>query len=406
MRIHFCLFSLFFSLVMPIFAMGCGTRNEEKTAESLRDIPLEPYQTELLDIAFRAASAMPVYPHIKNRSRAQETVVTACLELKQPLRALRYIEQIDNWRRGTGYADLAFYCAQNGFKNAVETYLDQAAQISEKNEEWRKDRIKVKISRTYTLLGQTKAAARFERDVEDSETGKVAQVEAVIGSPDSFDEIMKDLDTLVSDNNFDTLKNALEAYPLLYNRFYEDMEKRTLIERKIRTAWVSIPISIRIDLLTKMADFSLAREDRVKALEIVDEAKTMMDSAIGQLRFRIPIWATLARLRYRAGEKEQARTEMKDALNMFDKNRAKIVNIYRAGIFRSIAEAYQVMDDTTIARDLYERALEAGIENPNSRPRAEDLTATCCSMALYAVEPGEVLFGLIREIYDGLGDPW
>jgi tetratricopeptide (TPR) repeat protein len=391
---------------MPVFATGCGTRNEEKIAESLRDIPLEPYQTELLDIAFRAASAMPVYPHIKNRSRAQETVVSACLELKQPVRALRYIEKIDNWRRGAGYADLAFYCARNGFKDEAETYLKQAAQISEKNEEWRKDRIKVKISRTYTLLGQTKAAAQYKRDIQASETAKVVQIEAMLSPPDSFDKIMMDLDTLVSDNNFDTVKNALEAYPLLYNRFYEDIEKRILIEKKIRTAWGSIPISIRIDLLAKLADFSLAHEDRMKALEIVDEAKKMMDSASGQSRYRIPIWAGLTQLRYRAGDKEQARMEMKDALDMFNKNRGKIVNIYRAGILRSIAETYQTMDENTIARNLYKRVLEAGIENPNSRPRAEDLAATCCSMALHALEPGEKLLSRIREIHDGLGDPW
>ena len=79
-------------------------------------------------VAFAAASAMPLNPHIKNRSRAQEVVVAACLELDQPQRAQRYIEQIANWRRGAGYADLAFHQAQQGRIDQVEPQLELHAR--------------------------------------------------------------------------------------------------------------------------------------------------------------------------------------------------------------------------------------------------------------------------------------
>jgi hypothetical protein len=64
------------------------------------------------------------------------------------------------------------------------------------------------------------------------------------------------------------------------------------------------------------------------------------------------------------------------------------------------------MGDTAAALAVYKQAVEAGMENPNSRPRAEDLAATCCSMAVHAVQPDAELFARIREICAGLSDPW
>ncbi len=64
------------------------------------------------------------------------------------------------------------------------------------------------------------------------------------------------------------------------------------------------------------------------------------------------------------------------------------------------------MDDTAAALMVYKRAVEEGVENPNSRPRAEDLSATCLSMALHMVEPDAELKNRIRQISEGLGDPW
>ena len=55
---------------------------------------------------------------------------------------------------------------------------------------------------------------------------------------------------------------------------------------------------------------------------------------------------------------------------------------------------------------MYKTAVEEGTANPNSRPRAEDLTATCCSMALSAVEPDKELWAKLKQIYEGLGEPW
>jgi tetratricopeptide (TPR) repeat protein len=217
---------------------------------------------------------------------------------------------------------------------------------------------------------------------------------------------MKTLETLASSGNLDAARSALAAYAELFNRFYADLQRRTRVEEEIKASWPGLPIFIRIDVLAELAGFSLAHDDRGKALELVNEAKAMTDSASWQPRVAVNLTAKLAQLRFRAGDKGRARDEAAEALTLFDAKREVIVNIHRAEPLRSIAEAAHEMGDAAEALDLYRRALEAGIENPNSRPRAEDLTATCCSMALHAVEPGPQLLDRIREIRDGLGDPW
>jgi hypothetical protein len=168
----------------------------------------------------------------------------------------------------------------------------------------------------------------------------------------------------------------------------------------------NMPVFIRLEILTELTDAALAHADQDKALALIEEAQTLMDGARWQPRFVIPLMARLAERRFHAGDEAGARAEVEKTLTLFDAQRATIVNIYRAQTIRPLAEAVYAMGDAETSLNLYRRALEAGMENPNSRPRSDDLVATCCSLALHAVEPDEALMSRIREIRAGLGDPW
>ena len=400
--------------VFFLFSAGCGkqdrtdavTQQNSVIAGSLTDKTLAAYQSKLLNLAFETASAIPATPHIKDRSRAQEKVVTTSLELDQPRRALDLIERIDNWRRGAGYCDLAFYYARHGYANEAQQYLNLAVETSESAEDWRRDQIRVKIASTYTLLRQTLQADQFETGVADSESGKVAGVKAMIAGEDYFDEQMNALDALIAPGNFDIVENALKACANLFNRFYDDAGRRLMAEDKIKTSWGKLPVFKRIELLTELAGFALDHADQAKALELVNEAQFLMDSAKWPPEYRISLISKLVRLRFLAGDRQKARTEADALLALFDSQRNKIVDISRAGALRPLAEAYQSMGDTAAALAIYKRAVEEGVENPNSRPRAEDLSATCCSMALHGVEPDAELWARILQINKELGDPW
>jgi hypothetical protein len=55
---------------------------------------------------------------------------------------------------------------------------------------------------------------------------------------------------------------------------------------------------------------------------------------------------------------------------------------------------------------LYKRVVEEGMENPNARPRLDDLAATVVSMVGVGLEPDAALAARIAEIGAKLDHPW
>ncbi|MEJ5259723.1 MAG: hypothetical protein WHS88_05990 [Anaerohalosphaeraceae bacterium] len=387
----------------------------EPEAQELQDQPLEPWRLELLDLAFETAAKIPVKPHLKDRSRAQAMVVETALKLDQPGRALRYLQRIDNWRRGACLADLAVYAARRGKAPLAEQYLRLAREIAEKGlpnaspepvQEWRQDLIKSKIAQVYAQLGQLETALKAQEGLEPSQRGKMLLGKAQLQQKDLFDKEVQRLESELKRNNEDVRNNVLFSYAQMYDMVYDQKEQRTELEEKIRNSWSPLPAFLRIRLLTQLTEAALEHTDSAKALELLEEARQLLDKYQWPDETLFALGAPLAALRYRAGQREQAQKEAQELLKTYEARRQAIFNIYRAAALRPLAEAYAKMEDKDAALALYKRAVEEGVENPNSRPRAEDLAATCCSMVLSAVEPDAELRERIRQIHKGLGQPW
>lgn len=367
------------------------------------DAPLQPFQVAMIEQAFDAASAMPLEPHIKNRSRAQQAAVLACLELGQPARALRYSDRIDNWRRGNGYAEIAIYSARHGYADHAKTCAQLAAlEAAEPGlADWRRDRINMRIAKAYNLLGQAAEAEALAATLGTAEMGKVAPDDEA-----DLDQRMAEVDRMVGLGNLDITRNTLESFTELFDRLYNDAGQRAKVADKIRTSWKGLPPFLRIELLTSMARMALEHADKPAALSLINEAQRIFDEATWPLDARLKMTATLAAIRFESGDEQRARADADAALALYDARGETIVNMYRAAAVRPLAEAYKTMNDTAASLAVYRRALEAGVVNPNARPRAIDLAATCTSMAVHGVEPDADLGARIREIGHGLGPPW
>jgi hypothetical protein len=382
---------------------------------ALADKALAPYQEKLLDLAFKAASSLPTNPHQKNRARMQGDVVAACFELDQPRRALRCIEKIDNWRRGLGLADYAFYCAKHGGTSPdvseIEHYLSQAQEIADTHrgddaQDWEKERILGSIAATRLVLGQKEQAGAIAKKLESAEAARIEPVKAGLADAAACDRQLDAMDHLVVAGTFDQIQFGLRACAQLYDLHFGDAERRAKIEAKIESSWAKLPLQIQIELLEELAGYALAHNEPAVALQQVHLARTMVDGANWAADDRIPLVARLAGLRFRCGERDPAKADADAALALFDAQRTKIVDIYRAKVLRSLAESYQTMGDTGDALRCYIRAVDAGVENPNSRPRADDLAATCVSMAIHGVPPDGELSDRLVAIGDKLGPPW
>lgn len=386
-------------------------RHEARDEVALADKSLAAFQIELLDLASKAATAIPVKLHLKDRSRAQEAVAGTCLELDQPTLALGCIEEIRNWRRGTGYADIAYYRAQHGDASQAQRLLSLARKVADTppdddSQDWQRDRIQAKIAQTLVFLEENQQATQLEAGVQASEAGHVAVARAKHADASTFDDQVKALDAAIVTGSFDHVRNAQDTCVQLWNRFYEDEDRRSILEARIENSSSKVPATFRVEVLMRLATAALEHKDQGKALELVTRAQLFLDGARLTAEAQVPLIARLAALRFEAGDRENAQTEATRALEVFAAGRDEIPNVFRAGVLRPIAEAYQRMGDLATARAVYLKVVEEGVDTLNSRPRAEDLSATCCSMALHGVEPDAALRSRLLDVLKGLGQPW
>jgi tetratricopeptide (TPR) repeat protein len=278
--------------------------------------------------------------------------------------------------------------------------------VIESAQDWQKDRIRALIAQTYRLLGRAADAAPYEADIVDSEAGGLLEERMDRVAAADVEGELGLLDQLVGTGNLDAAENALAGYVRLFDRFYDDAKLRSRIEKAMRAAWTKLPTSSRTAATTGMVEAALAHDDRAVALGLVEEARRGLDAAASTLDVLVPPLVRLAELRHRAGDTEGARAELDGVHARYKSERARIVDIDRAGILRSLAETHLLLGNRAEAMELYRQAIEEGTKNPNSRPRAMDLCDTCTSMALHGLEPDAELWRRISEIVAALGEPW
>lgn len=393
--------------VVPAPTKAPTTDESAPTAENeLRDAVLAAFRIELLELALDAASAIPIEPHEKDRSREQEAVAGIGLRLDQPVRVVAYIDQIANWRRGAAYADLAMYCAERGFVTDARRHLAVAEFVAGGIDDWQRDRIRMGIAKVLFVLGEGESAASIESELPEYEAGKISSVRVMTSEADVFESQLKELEHAASIGHFDMLRHALEACSLLFDRHYKDAVRRDAVEHAIKSSWTKVPIQIRVDLLLAMAGFAAEHDDQTKCLALVNEAQQIVDMNIWVPEHLVPMQARLAAMRAKGGDTVTAKTNADAALRLYIDQRQVIQSMDRADALRPLAEAYQSMGHDTAALRVYRLAIEDGAENPNARVRAMDLSATCRSMAASGVEPDDDLWTQLRDIRKGLVAPW
>jgi hypothetical protein len=394
-------------LVVCLLLSGCESGAEDDAAAApaagegagLADKPLPAWRTELLELAFEAGSAFPLQPYVKNRARAQQQVVEACLELDQPQRALEYIKKIPNWRRGMCYAHLAYYLAENGRGDAAQPYLDLAARYGiDPLLEWRTDRVRVRIAQTHALLGHPEKARAFQEDVVPSEQGKVLAARAAAADGERFEALVQQVDGLVAGKDFDVATNALASAVAMYDRNFGTVERRELLEEKIKAVFPRLSGFARIDLLLDMARIALGHGNRDEAQALARDAGQVLQTCRWRLDDQIPLTARVGEWTFRAGDEEGGRAGIQAALDLFEANREDFRGVRRARLLRPIAEAYQGIGEAATALGLYERAVEQGYSNPAIRARIDVVVDICCSMALHGAEPGADLLARLRDM--------
>jgi hypothetical protein len=417
----------FAPLIAAILVAACSESAAAPPAKSARSVPsaastqrpvvlpadaeLEPWRSELVELALDAATALPVYPHIKTRSLAQESVVETCIELEQPRHAFEISQQIGNWRRGVGYASLALHLAELGVNEGVDELValaEKEARLEgeENPQDWQRDLIRSKLAAALLQLGRAGDAQPFEADLEVSEAGRVEAAKAALLERGELETRLAELDALIYAASLEQLQAALLAAVEIYERGFDQRDLRDRCEAWIARATQKVPAQLRLETRLELSRRAAARGDAEEARAQVSEARAVLDGAQWMPEDRVPLTARVAAARFAAGDAETARKELAEAVDAFHAGRDQIQDFWRGAALRPVAEASVELGDRAQALALYRKAVEESFSNPNARPRCEDLVANCLSMARHGVQPDAELSARLRALREGLGDPW
>ena len=362
-----------------------------QAADLPADATLAPWRIELLQLAFDSASALPLAPHIKNRARAQAAVVAACLRLDQPRRAAQWLGAIPNWQRGLGAADLAVWCAQHGATAAVGALLAQAEEVvvqvlaDPKEQGWRAERIRSRCAEAILLLDEATRLALSQP------TG-------------GHEALLAEIDKVLAAGDLEKMTAVLAQCTELYAQHFKTAERRTQAEDRIRNA--RVPATVRLDATVRLAEIALDHGEIGKAMALLDELQPLVEGGTWLPEDHASMRARLAVVRHRCGLRERARADLDVALREFESARSKVNSVFLGLGHRPLAEAWARCGDPVRALAIFRQAVTDAVVNPNSRPRAEDLVATCLAMVFADVPPDAELSTRMRQIAAGLADPW
>lgn len=396
------------SILLALNSAALSRPEAEKTVKDVvqsisqaEDAPIQAYRLNLLDLAFAGVSEMPLNPHIKNRSRAQMKIVDAALELDQPNRAQRYLEQIENWQRWLGYAHLAaFYMKHQNPDRAAQVLAEPKAMLEMAG--------KVKSGEIVAVsenpLINTLTDWRYQR-VES----KVTEVEASMAAAQqesAMEPAMAALRTAAASQDFEIIHAALLDMVKLVDAHYESVQLPEWADTEFAAPFQRMPVFLKMDVLVALAETGVRHQDDQNARAIIERLEGLIETASLPLRLHIPEAARVVALRIKCGDTAIANQQMKLLLQQYEEERETIVDIERAALLCRIAELFGLSGDDDQALELYRRAVDEGCINPNARPRADDLGEICCSMALHDVAPSEALMRKLETMKNELGSPW
>lgn len=394
-------------LTLVLFTHDAPSASTPIPSQSSAQVATAPTREALVELGFAAVSAMPDVPHARNRCRAQESVVQAALELDLPSQAERMALAITDWRRAQALADVALHQARLARTDDARRVLALAeASVVPGTQEWHDERVRAHLAAAHHWLGNADAVARLTQGVGEAEIGAVQVVVASQSSIEQFDGRLELLRATAKNGGFDALKCSLETAVELHRVAGADSERREKIEFLVKSSWEKLPLDVRTGLLRRLAENLIAIDDRSGAERQLDEAQALVDNNHWVTEDHIVQIAAIARLRHAAGQSERAQRDIAGVLGLFERERERIVDIYRAGALRAVAEAQQSMGESSAALATFGRALDEGLVNPNSRPRADDLAATACAMARCGAQPDAALFQRMQLARASLGEPW
>lgn len=365
-----------------------------------------PWRDALLDSAMQTASSLPEKAHARVKSRLQRDVAETAIETGRTSAAIRYADAIADWRAGEVLALAAQSLARAGRRAEAEACLAKAVDAAGRAEDWMRDQLNTEIGVAFATLGQFEQARRYGAIAPAELTGKVEARIVEVCPPQDLDRESEAFDRAIATGSLDIVRSGIDGQFAIWARDPGQPARSAHAEESIRGGLRGLPVDLQIRTRLRLADL-LARAGRSDdARRELDDAARMFAATELDSELSAPLVRVLAAAQVRHGDVQAARELVQRASKRYQQDAAQLADIDRADYLRSLAEAQLSLGDRDLALRTWAQALEAGCQNPNARPRAEDLCRTCLSMARCGVEPTPTMKATMAQIAGGLKSPW
>jgi len=168
-----------------------------------------------LDLAFRFASSIRTDP--RDQSKAQEAVLRDFLLLGAEEQAASRVEQVQGWRRGVLYAQLAGRRAAQGDVATARDLIAKAQSVRAEISGWEGPRVDSEIAAALAALGDLAAseqlatglAAADPRQYSGRAAATVSQAQAALGN---FAKAMEALTAVEGDTDVEVVGARTSGY--------------------------------------------------------------------------------------------------------------------------------------------------------------------------------------------------
>ena len=361
---------------------------------------------DLLDLAFQISTSIPTEPFPSDRAKMQALVAQACIKNGSLIQATQYASKIEGWRQGELFALIGQQYATANETQLARDFAARAMEVATNETDWRRERIVIETAKIYLQLGDSAKASTLLEGATQAELGKLEAARTAIVLESQLDNQADMFDKAIATMNFDLARGAIEGYLVWLDRVSQDEIRTTRALKAIDDALLGLPLDLQVKYGVDLADHLNKNLKRDLAILKLDKATEIFSATTFLPEDVAPLGAMLARARIRMGDEQSARLILQRLYSEYSTRREGIVNLRRATSLRALAEGFCELGDRDDAIACYNLALEEGTINPNARPRAEDLGATCISMAEYGISLTPDLKNRIDTIRSSLTYPW
>jgi hypothetical protein len=355
--------------------------------------------------AFRFASAIVSDP--KDMGKAQEAVVWDYTSSQRWEEAEAAAAQVEGWRRGTAYADLATALAKAGKKDQARAMIAKAEAHRATVEGWQNPRIAAHVANAYAALGDVEKANTLARAVaiEDAQqyAGRAAATKASgLAAQGNAEAAEAELAQFKGTSDIEDLWWRMVGYVEIARQTTLPKEKRLEALGDARKAAASIPGWKRAEALESIAEAYDALGAKAEAKSAVAEAESIVTPLPDTMPIKAALLSNCARTYGKVGDKESARR----LLGLAETCAASAQPIDRPTVYANTAASFASVGEKERAKQLFGKALDEATGLVNARPRALAVVEICRSMSKASMPLDPATRQRLESLYAGLKDPW